>query len=49
LLVWHTIITQVEKICIKRRKKKKKEEISKGFIWDKNTMLWKLKIVPFKK
>jgi hypothetical protein len=31
------------------KEKKGKEDISKGFILEKNAMPWKLKIVPFKK
>ena len=30
------------------KEKKGKEDISKGFILEKNAMPWKLKIVPFK-
>jgi hypothetical protein len=44
------VITQVEKHIKKRNKKKKgKEDISKGSIQEKNSMLWKLKLVSFKK
>jgi hypothetical protein len=41
----------LKKIYKKEEEKEKKgqEDVSKGFILEKNAIPWKLKIVPFKK